>query len=157
MMDMRESEKKQLYEMLHWQKPKEIQQQGVRIARGIKDLSVLIQPPASASVWEKCACILAEKTDDELVPYLSDLLEWLQDLNTPGALDILKRLKIMDGTKLAKPFIQSCEQAKSLELIQMNQWLDYLSDLLDNESLKACLAYPLLGELLRHYHNWGEW
>lgn len=58
-----------------------VQLEGIRLAREINDLSLLIQPPAEPSVWEHCAKILCEKTDVELEPYLDELLEWLQDLN----------------------------------------------------------------------------
>lgn len=90
----------QIYKMLDWRNPNEIQLEGIRMAREINDLSLLIQPPASPSVWEWCAKILYEKTDAELEPYLDGLLGWLQDLNWPGALIILDRLKIFSGKKL---------------------------------------------------------
>lgn len=37
----------QIYKMLDWRNPNEIQLEGIRMAREINDLSLLIQPPAS--------------------------------------------------------------------------------------------------------------
>lgn len=37
--------------------------------------------------------MIIEKKDKELAPYMSLLLKWLQDLNWPGALLVLERLK----------------------------------------------------------------
>ena len=36
-------------------------------------------------------------------------------------------------------------------------WLDYLSELLDNEELKAILPKPTIEKLKKHYKNWGFW
>lgn len=44
-------------------------------------------------LWDNCAKILSEKTDDELFPYVTELLMWLQDLNWPGAFCILDRMQ----------------------------------------------------------------
>lgn len=96
-----------IYDMLNWRQPPEIQEEGKRLAKEIADLSLLIMPPAEASVWECCADILYEKSDDELEPYLVELLEWLYDLNWPGASTILKRLKMFSAVKLEKPLIYS--------------------------------------------------
>ena len=82
-----------VYKMLNWENSAEIQSKGLRLAKEIEDLSLLILPPAPPSVWECCAQVLYEKTDDVLEPYLDSLLEWLQDLNWPGAFCILNRLQ----------------------------------------------------------------
>lgn len=66
-----------LYKLLNWKNPPEIQLEGIRLAKEINDLSLLIQPPADPSVWECCAQILYEKSDAVLEPYLNSLLEWL--------------------------------------------------------------------------------
>ena len=130
-----------IYQMLYWKNPEEIQLEGIRLAKGVKDLSLLIMPPAHVSTWETCACILSEKSDEELEPYLDKLLEWLQDLNWAGSYTILERLQKFQGEKLAKPFLNSVSLAKS-ELDTM--WLGFLSDLLDNESLKSSMPKEVL-------------
>ena len=81
--------------MLSWDNDEKIQAQGINEAKKIKNISVLIQPIESKSVWENCAKVLASKTDEELKIYLIDLFKWLQDMNWPGADIIYNRLKHM--------------------------------------------------------------
>lgn len=40
-----------------------------------------------------CKSYLTQKSEKELKPYLNELLKWIQDLNWPGALEILKVLR----------------------------------------------------------------
>lgn len=147
----------EIYKMLEWKNTDKIQAEGLRLARNIKDLSLLIFPPAEPSVWGRCAQVLCEKTDVALEPYLDDLLKWLQDLNWPGALVILDRLKVFSGKKLKKPFIDCFTHAQNLNNDEGLRWIDYLSELLDNEELKAELPKSIVDVLQRHYKNWGFW
>lgn len=147
----------EIYKMLEWKNTDEMQAEGLRLARNIKDMSLLIFPPAEPSVWERCAQVLCEKTEVTLEPYLDDLLEWLQDLNWPGALIILDRLKVFSGKKLKKPFIDCFIHAQNLNNDEGLRWIDYLSELLDNEELKAELPKSIVDVLQRHYKNWGFW
>ena len=146
-----------IYKMLNWENTDEIRTEGFHLAKKIEDLSLLILPPAVPSVWECCAQVLCEKTDMVLEPYLDSLLEWLQDLNWPGALIILDRLKIFSGEKLKKPFIDRFVYANNLNNEEGLMWLDNLSELLDNEELKAVLPKPIIEKLQKHYKNWGFW
>ena len=41
-----------VYKMLNWENSAEIQSKGLRLAKEIEDLSLLILPPAPPSVWE---------------------------------------------------------------------------------------------------------
>ena len=36
-----------------------------------------LTPRHNKNVWENCAAIIAEKSDEELETYLTELLEWL--------------------------------------------------------------------------------
>ena len=146
-----------IYEMLNWKNPPETQLEGIRLAKEINDVSLLILPSAAPSVWECCAQILCEKSDLVLEPYLDRLLEWLQDLNWPGALIILDRLKFFAGEKLKKPFIDCVTYASELNNEEGLTWLDYLSELLDNEQLKSELPKEIIEKLQEHYQNWGFW
>lgn len=147
----------EIYRMLNWEEPEEIQARGICLAKEIEDLSLLILPPAEPSVWECCARILSEKNDLALAPYLARLLDWLRDLNWPGASIILDRLKKFPGEQLKEPFIAQLAQAKSLDNDEGLMWLDYLSELLDNEELKTLLPKPIIEDLQKHYHNWAFW
>ena len=147
----------QIYQMLDYKNSIDIQEKGKQLARKITDLSLLITPPASPSVWEQCAIILSEKTDDELVPYLTSILQWLYDLNWPGALTILNRLKKFSGKQLKKSFIDSVVRAINSHDEEDMMWLDYLSELLDNKELKEELPENILNILEKHYNHWGYW
>lgn len=147
----------QIYQMLDYKNSIDIQEKGKQLARKITDLSLLITPPASPSVWEQCAIILSEKTDDELVPYLTSILQWLYDLNWPGALTILNRLKKFSGKQLKKSFIDSVVRAINSHEEEGMMWLDYLSELLDNKELKKELPEEILNILEKHYNHWGYW
>ena len=148
----------QIYQMLDYKNSIDIQEKGKQLARKITDLSLLITPPASPSVWEQCAIILSEKSDDELVPYLTSILQWLYDLNWPGALTILNRLKKFSGKQLKKSFIDSVVRAiNSHDEEEGMMWLDYLSELLDNKELKEELPEEILNILEKHDNHWGYW
>lgn len=150
----------EIYKLLNCQSSFDEQLKGIKRARNLDDLSLLILPSAngeSKGVWENCARALSEISDARLEKYLPSLLEWLQDLNWPGALIILDRLKVFDGEKLKKPFIERVTYAGNLNSEEGQMRLDYLSELLDNEELKAELPKPILEKLQKHYKNWGFW
>ncbi len=75
------------------------EQQGLELAKSVKYLFPFLQPyipnGKSKSVWEPCAKVIADRSDEELIPYLNYLFEWLQDLNWPGAGIIINRLAKM--------------------------------------------------------------
>lgn len=72
--------------------------------------------PYGKNVWDNCAKILSEKTNEELAPYLIELMEWLRDMNWPGALCIFDRLKKMEGELLFERLYKSClKYAKALK------------------------------------------
>lgn len=145
--------------MLHWQNSENIQRKGIELAKKLTDLSPLILPiyEGSQSIWDNCAKALSELSDDRLEKYLPLLLEWLQDLNWPGALTILERFIIFSGEKLKNPFIKQVKYAISLNSEEGLRWLDYLSELLDNQELKQLLPNEILKIVQKHYHNWGWW
>lgn len=127
------------------------------MAREIKDISLLIQPPAVPLVWEQCAKVLYEKSDVELESYLDELLEWLQDLNWPGAMTIAERLKFFSGEKLKIALENAIAKSNDMPDEDRLMWLDYLSELLDNRILVSNLSEEVLTLLEKHYHNWGYW
>lgn len=84
-----------ILELLDWNNNLDKQSLGLKLAQNVKCINVFLQPrlPYGIKVWDNCAKILSQKTDEELSPYLVELLVWLQDLNWPGALCILDRLQ----------------------------------------------------------------
>lgn len=107
-----------IMELLDWNNTQEKQLFGVELAQNVKCISAFLQPaiPYGKRVWDNCAKILANRTDDELYPYLHELFEWLQDLNWPGAICILNRIRNFK-TDISKhiSFKNSIKCAKALE------------------------------------------
>lgn len=93
-----------IFEMLSWSNNEEIQELGIAEAKKIKNLSVLIKPIESKSIWENCARVLIEKDDQELEMYLIELFYWLQDMNWPGAYLIFDRLKGVPDTMIGSAY-----------------------------------------------------
>lgn len=120
----------EIMDMLDWHRSAEIQSEGRELARKLKDIKPFLQPLDSKynkNVWENCAVIIAEKSDYELKPHLTELLEWLQDMNWPGADVIFYRLAQMPEAFLSASFSCSMDQA-----IQTNDipWQQALNDLM---------------------------
>lgn len=145
--------------MLDWNNDKSIQKEGILLANKIDDISIFIQPDKFGNkvVWENCAKILSQKGDEQLEPYLFKLLEWLQDINWPGSIIILNRLKCYKGKSLAICLEQVINKVINSQSENDLMWLDYLSELLDNNDLVTDLSKKFFVILKRHYHNWGNW
>ena len=109
----------EILDMLDWHMPTEIQSKGIALARESDEIMPFIQPLTSKynkNVWENCAVIISEKSDEKLKPYLVELLEWLQDMNWPGAFCVLERLKkYSDNNTLCQAVNVCVEKAKADE------------------------------------------
>ena len=145
-----------LYEMLDERKPIEVQEEAIREARKIKSLSVLMQPVEYKLSWENCAKVICEKTDEELNHYTYDMLEWLKDLNWPGAFLIMERLEKMNPQLLLDASICAVKQAL---LLKDNEWLIYMSYLLKNKKFYDALSEEKkYQKILKRYYEsyWGK-
>lgn len=83
--------------LLDWNESDENQCYGLELAKKVNCFNVFLQPcnkNINKNVWNNCAKILSDKSDEELSPYLPELFRWLQDLNWPGAICIYDRLII---------------------------------------------------------------
>ena len=60
-------------------------------------------------------------------PYLIELMEWVQDLNWPGALRILDRLKKFEKDKTFDIYFKSC--IKEQKALNEDVWLDNLQEI----------------------------
>lgn len=105
-----------IMDMLDWNMPPEIQAEGRSLAKGLVSIAPFIQPLTpkyNKNVWENCAIIISERSDETLKPYLFELLEWLQDLNWPGSSYVLDRLKkYQDKNTILKAIDLCVEKAK---------------------------------------------
>ena len=145
-----------LFEMLDERKPIEVQEEAIREARKIKSLSVFMQPIEYKLSWKNCAKVICEKTDEELNSYTYEMLEWLQDLNWPGAFLIMERLEKMDPQLLLDVTIYEVKQAL---LLKDNEWLIYMSYLLKNKKFYDALSEEKkYQKIMRRYYEsyWGK-
>lgn len=105
--------------LLDWNKSIAEQAEGIKMAESIENINVFLQPcnkNYNKNVWDNCAKILSERTDEELSPYIFELLEWLQDLNWPGAFCILDRLqKYADKSSCDRELTICLKCAQALE------------------------------------------
>ena len=106
-------------DLLDWNNSIEKQEQGIKLAKEVKCINVFLQPGShyyGKNVWGNCAKILSARSNEELSPYLIELMEWLQDMNWPGAFCILNRLKEMVNEQLFKHSYTICLKcAKALD------------------------------------------
>ena len=145
-----------ILQMLNWKNDDATKEKGRQLAAQLTDLSCLMQPINDKSTWEDCAMVLAEKSDLVLVPYLDELLEWLQDLNWPGTFIIIDRLKIFSADLLLEPFLQAVSKTAN-RAEDDNEWLDNLSILLENKAMTKQLNKQIYSRLKARYENfWGK-
>lgn len=106
----------EILDMIDWSKPVETQSKGISLASKFENIVPFIQPLTpkhNKNVWENCAVIISQKSDEKIKPYLVELLEWLQDMNWPGALCILDRLcKYSDNNTIFEAINTCIEKAK---------------------------------------------
>ena len=114
-------------------------QKGIDAAKQIKNLfpfmqPIIIPPEKCKLVWEPCAKVVAMRSDKELEPFMFLLLEWIQDLNWPGAMIIHDRLSQMPYHTIEFAFKHSHIKAE-----QTNDlcWLGVLDDLYEDIMKKA--------------------
>lgn len=108
-----------IMDLLDWNNSIEKQQQGVTLAQNVECINVFLQPGSphyGKNVWDNCAKILSARSNEELSPYLIELMVWLQDMNWPGAFCILERLKGMVNEPLFQRSYTICLKcAKALD------------------------------------------
>ncbi len=101
-----------IMDMLDWNNPPDVQEKGRMLARKIRCINVFLQPGHLGhckNVWDNCAQILSERSDLELRPYFCELLEWLIDMNWPGAECIFQRLIQFQDTNWFEHNINECK------------------------------------------------
>lgn len=106
-------------------------QKGIEAAKQIKNLfpfmrPIVVPPKKSKSVWEPCAKVVAMRSDEELLPYIFLLLEWVQDLNWPGAEIIYDRVVQFPYASIEFAFRHTRRKA---EQTNDSFWLAVLDDL----------------------------
>lgn len=123
-----------IIKMLDWNNSARIQQNGIELAKKVKYTHAFVMPMVPGkSVWENCAKILFFRTDQILNSHLFRLLEWTEDINWPGALIVLERLKNFSDMDILPFAIQ--ESVKKASALKNSIWLSSMSQLLENDIL----------------------
>lgn len=105
----------EIMDMLDWHMPTEIQTEGISLARNIETIIPFIQPLTpkhNKNVWENCAVIISERSDEEIKPHLPEVLEWLQDMNWSGAFCIILK-NYSDKNSILSAISVCVQKAKS--------------------------------------------
>ena len=116
-----------IMDMLDCENSLDIQAQGLELARGIRCINVFLRPhhpKHGKNVWENCAKILSDKSDDELKYYICELFIWLQDMNWPGANIIYNRLKTIPISEIRSEYEYSLFLA---EMVKDTAWQQSLN------------------------------
>lgn len=151
----------EIMDMLDWGNREETQKKGRELAEDIKSVNVFLQPlnqNHSKNVWDNCAKVLASRSDEELQPYVDRLIEWLSDMNWPGAWTILERFKsYKDVVGISKVLNYKVQKANKYGTAEELCFLDHVSKMLDIEGLAAVLPRDTFEILGKHYMNRGWW
>jgi len=138
----------QLFEMLE-SDDEDVQYKGIDEAAKVKYLSIFILPIESKGLWENCARVLANRTNEELELYLPWLFEWLKDANWPGFDIIYKRIQSMPTRFIALEY--QCAVKKALQCMD-EMWLEWMSGLISNQELLSSLP-PDQQKLMKNYYE----
>lgn len=143
----------ELMNMLDCNNSIEIQEKGIELAKNVKNIKVFVLPQNESynkNVWENCAKILEDRTDDELTICLSELMAWIKDWENPGALTIIKRLRGFSETRGLSAEINNC--AKVARATNNQKWLISLAQFIDVEKIRKNFSAETW-ELLEPYYN----
>ncbi len=116
-----------IFDLLDWNRGFEEQARGIELAKSIDDVACFLQPTGkeyNKNVWDNCAIIVSQKDDATLSKYLINMLEWLQDMNWPGAQCIYERLRSYSDVQSLGCALNECI-SKAKETGD-DDWLDNL-------------------------------
>ncbi|MBQ9844405.1 MAG: DUF5071 domain-containing protein [Oscillospiraceae bacterium] len=127
--------------LIDWKRSPAEQREGIFLAREVICIKAFFQPIGpgySKSVWENCATIICERSDEELQPYITDMILWIEDLNWPGAEKIQQRLIAFQDVTMLSSALNSIVPA--LEKLKKTSWLIFISVLLSNQELSLTIS-----------------
>lgn len=120
-----------IFDMLDWNNSLEEQARGIELGKSVHNIKCFFQPCSekySKNIWDNCAKIVSLKDDATLSKHLIDMLEWLQDMNWPGAQCILERLHSYSDVQSLFYSINIC--IRKANEINDTIWLENLERLL---------------------------
>ncbi len=143
----------EIMDLICWNSSEADQALGIELGSKLESFHAFLQPAwpgHNKDVWENCAIILSKKTDEELLPYLPELLEWIEDLNWPGAAIILNRLFQFNGDMLVAEFSKVANSLIQDEE-ENEEWIHNLSILLENPRLSRALDGRMFQYMVKQY------
>lgn len=142
----------ELIRALSWNAPKERQHAAKQhiVRQQNFPYITLILPLGYKDCWENCAGILCGLSDDELQPLLPSMLQWLMDMNWPGAESVLKRLTQVQA-QIMKPALEATVHRACNDKDDI--WLHWLSGLLKNSRISTVLDVETRTILQAHLLN----
>lgn len=146
----------QLFDMLWWESNEENRQKGLEEAAKVKFLSIFILPEEGKGYWENCAEVLANKTDEELEPYLISIFEWFHDGNWPGFMTIYERLRKIPAKKISYAYQYTITRAQERTEVDSMRWLTWLAGLIRNQELLELLPCDQQELMKEYYKKWWE-
>lgn len=138
--------------LIDWNRSPDEQQMGISLARKVNCIKAFFQPFGPGfgkNVWENCATIICERSDEDLIPYISDMLLWLKDLNWPGAEQIQQRLIGFQDVIILATILN--HRIPDIEKLGETSWLMFISDLLNNRKLSRSLDSRTREILAKYY------
>lgn len=133
---------------MDWHKSKADQEYAVKLASEDDNIRFWIQPGYYKFSWENCAKVIVKKDDNALSSYLTEILEWLQDINWPGALAVLYRLKKMNPLILKTSLEETVLKAYA-DSDKNSAWLENLSEFYEINELMLILK-PQVRKILQY-------
>ncbi len=110
----------------------------IRINETYDDLTLFFLN-GGKGVWDNCAKIICYNSNERLEKYLPNMLEWLKDINWPGAELIFDKLKTFDYCVI-KPYLeQAIFEASNTQDIRWLDELKYLSESLNHFELSKII------------------
>lgn len=115
-----------LLKQLNWNNTEEIRYNAIQKLDAVEDLRVFLRPKDyGKEIWKGCAIILAHSSHD-LIPYLQELFEWLDNEDNPGFFEIHERLSAYSYEEVESAYKYSMQKAKQIGNIQ---WLEILEQM----------------------------
>lgn len=112
---------------LNWNMPEETQRKAIENLIDIDEENIhLLVLPGDKSMWENAAIVLKEIGYPKIKPIISELFNWLQDMNWPGAWTVFEILKTIDKLILTPHIEVTLRKAASEE---DNMWITAIKDL----------------------------
>jgi len=123
---LKENKINDLIKKLDWDAPLEAQYEAIEKLSDLKELDIIIESSKKDYLKENCALILSNYSNEELLPYLSKLFEWLKDEDIPGFFIIHERIQGFPKQRIEDAYKKAIKLAKTSK---NNRWLEILETL----------------------------